>query len=116
MNVYKRIEDLMKQRDLTYYRLAQLSGLSQSTLNNMKTRGSLPSLYTLEQICKGLQISLSQFFMDETETCQCLNNIQLEILKHLSLLTPEQQKLILELVKNMNSYSTPEKKRGYDRK
>lgn len=111
MNIYQRLEDLMKQRDLTYYKLAQLSGLSQSTLNNMKTRGSLPSLYTLEQICRGLQIPMSQFFMDEKETCQCLNNFQIELLKHLSLLTPNQQKLILELIKNMNRYSTPEKKK-----
>ena len=108
MNVYERIDSLMKQREISYYRLSQLSGLSQSTLNNMKTRGSLPSLYTLEQICHGLQISLAQFFMDESETCQCLTCFQIEFMKHFSLLTQEQQELIFELVKNMKSHSAPE--------
>lgn len=109
MNVHERIENLMKQRDMSYYRLVQLTGLSQSTLNNMKTRGSLPSLYTLEQICQGLQISLSQFFIDDSETCLCLNHFQAEFMKHFSLLTQEQQRLIFELVKNMNCYTSPEK-------
>lgn len=109
MDVHKRIDDLMKQREMSYYRLAQVSGLPQSTLNNMKARGSLPSLYTLEQICQGLQISLSQFFIDDTETCLCLNRFQVEFMKHFSLLTEEQQELIFELVKNMSSYGATEK-------
>lgn len=109
MDIQKRIDDLMKQKEMSYYRLAQVSSLSQSTLNNMKTRGSLPSLYTLEQICRGLQISLSQFFIDDTETCLCLNRLQVEFMKHFSLLTREQQELVFELVKNMSSYTVPEK-------
>ena len=50
MDVKKRIEQLMKLRGLTYYKLAKCSGLPPSTLSNMQTRGTTPSLYTLEQI------------------------------------------------------------------
>lgn len=101
MNVIQKIDQLLKQRGLTYYKLAKLSGLPPSTLSNMRARGTIPSLYTLEQICHGLQISLSQFFIGDSEDVLGYTETQKELMRWLILLTPEQQQLILQLVKSM---------------
>lgn len=66
MDVNERIKLLMEQRGWTEYRLAKASGLSQSTIANLFNRNTTPSVATLEAICRGFGISLSQFFADET--------------------------------------------------
>lgn len=59
--IYLRIEDFVADRiinlcnkqHITMYRLAQISGLKQSTISNIMKRGTLPNLITLEKICIG---------------------------------------------------------------
>ena len=65
MDVVKRINELMTTQELTEYQLAKFSGLADSTISNMRRRNTVPSVPTLEQICKALDISLSQFFADK---------------------------------------------------
>ena len=79
MDVNKRIQTIMQQKGLTYYQLAKQSGLSQSTLSNMAARGTVPSIYTLEQICNGLHISMAEFFMEDAQTACYLTAIGFNI-------------------------------------
>ena len=64
MDVNKRIQALMKERGWTPYRLAKESGLSDATVGNLFRRNTVPSMITLEAICNGLGITLSQFFAE----------------------------------------------------
>lgn len=64
MDVLKRIDELRLSRGWTLYRLADEAAVTQSTLTNMFTRKTLPSLTTLKSICDAFGISLSQFFDD----------------------------------------------------
>ena len=64
MDAREKIRNLMEQRGWTEYRLAQASGLSQSTISNIFNRNTLPSLATLESICAGFGITLAQFFAE----------------------------------------------------
>ena len=59
------IEKLYKQRGWTIYKLAKESGIPYSSLNNMFLRNTQPSLNTLERLCSGLGISMSDFFHDD---------------------------------------------------
>ena len=63
--VAKNIISLCEKRDISKYRLSQLSGISQSSLSRIMTQESLPSLITLEKICVALGVTLSQFFREE---------------------------------------------------
>ena len=63
--VINRIEELCEKRQMTRYRLAQVSGIEHSTLSNLMNRKSLPNIITLSKICDGFGITLSQFFMEE---------------------------------------------------
>ncbi|MCI8287418.1 MAG: helix-turn-helix transcriptional regulator [Lachnospiraceae bacterium] len=55
----------MKARNWTEYRLAKKCGLSESTLANVFRRNTTPSIPTLEALCKGFGITLSQFFAED---------------------------------------------------
>lgn len=65
MDVNARIRMLMNERGWTPYRLAKESGLSDGTVGNIFRRNTVPSMATLEAICRGLKISLSQFFAED---------------------------------------------------
>ena len=64
MNSKLRIRELMADRQWSEYRLALESGLSQSTISNIFSRNTTPSIPTLESICKGFGITLAQFFAE----------------------------------------------------
>ena len=65
MDTHKRLRQLLNERGWTEYRLSKQCGLSESTLANIFKRNTVPSIGTLEAICKGFGITLSQFFAQE---------------------------------------------------
>nr|WP_300840360.1 helix-turn-helix transcriptional regulator [uncultured Acetatifactor sp.] len=65
MNVHLKLCQLLKARNWTEYRLAKKCGLSESTLANVFRRNTTPSIPTLEALCKGFGITLSQFFAED---------------------------------------------------
>ena len=61
--VAKRIAQLCAQRDLTVNALANLSGISPSTIYSMLNQKSKnPGIVTLQKICDGLEIEMRDFF------------------------------------------------------
>lgn len=63
MNTIERVKELATERNLTLYRLAQLCGISYSTLKNTELRNGQLGVDTIERICIGLDIPLYQFFL-----------------------------------------------------
>lgn len=50
MDVLKRIDEIMRKQHLNDYQLSKLSGLSTSTISNMRKRNTIPSIATPEVI------------------------------------------------------------------
>lgn len=100
----KRTYELMKQNgNLSEYRLAKESAIPQSTLSNLLHKNSLPNFITLETICRYFGITLSQFFFDpEKETLYPVTGNQQEMLEKWLTLTPEQQQIVMDLIRYMN--------------
>lgn len=62
----KRIIELCKERNITINRLATLSGITQSTLNNIvKGNSKTPTLQTIVYLCAGFNIEIIDFFNSE---------------------------------------------------
>ncbi|MCL2563429.1 MAG: helix-turn-helix transcriptional regulator [Oscillospiraceae bacterium] len=99
MTTNERIQQLMNERDWTEYRLAKEADLSQSTIANLFKRNNTPSIPTLEAICRGFGITLSQFFSEGNFVE--LTDEQKELFDKWVTLTGEQKSLLLELVKNL---------------
>lgn len=70
MDVIKRIDILMKERNWSNYKLAAESGLSSSNIANIYRRNTTPSISTLESICSAFGITLAQFFTEDSYTVQ----------------------------------------------
>ena len=61
--VKRRITDLCDERKITLNKLATISGITQSTLNNITSgRNKSATISTLKKICDGLDITLAEFF------------------------------------------------------
>lgn len=64
MDANERLRQLLKERGWTEYKLSKECGLAQSTIGNIFRRNTVPSISTIETICKGFGITLSQFFAE----------------------------------------------------
>ena len=100
MDATEKIKQLLKQRGWSAYRLAKESGLSDSTIANIIKRNAVPSVTTLEAICKGLGVTMSQFFSDG-ELIE-VNDKTKALLECWSALSEEQRDAALTLLKKMN--------------
>jgi transcriptional regulator with XRE-family HTH domain len=100
MDTLNRITQLRDERGWTNYRLAKEANISQTTLRNLYNRDTLPSIPTLELICAGFGISLSQFFTEGDDPIE-LDAEQKEMLSMWNTLTKGQKAAIMELLKNM---------------
>lgn len=65
MNILKRIRQLQNESNWTIYQLSVETEIPQSTINNMFSRNTLPSMTSLTAICKAFDISLSEFYSEE---------------------------------------------------
>lgn len=65
MDVIKKLNKLRLERNMSVYRLAELSGINQSTLANTFSHGTVPSIKHLELLCDTLGITLAQFFTED---------------------------------------------------
>lgn len=58
-----RVLELCKERNITVNTLANMAGISPSTIYSMLNEKSKnPGIVTIHQICDGLEISLREFF------------------------------------------------------
>lgn len=70
--VIEHIKQLCEQRKWSFYKLAKESNIPYSSLHTMLNSPHIPSMNNLIKICKGFNITLSQFFtgMEEATTEQ----------------------------------------------
>lgn len=61
--VRERIAELCEEKHITINKLANISGITQSTLNNiMSGRNNSTTISTIQKICDGLEITVTDFF------------------------------------------------------
>lgn len=61
--IRERILQLCAERNITINKLCLISGITQSTVNNIINTGSNnPTVSTVKKICDGLDITLADFF------------------------------------------------------
>ena len=98
-----KITSLCEKRDISKYRLSQLSGISQSSLGRIMAQENLPSLITLEKICVALGVTLSQFFQEGNS--ENLTEEQKEVLKIWNDLSTNEQETVMFFLCTVERYS-----------
>ncbi len=70
-----RIIDICRERNITINKLAIISGVTQSTLNNIVSgRNNSVTVSTIKKLCDGLEITITDFF-----TAEIFANLEQEI-------------------------------------
>ena len=100
MDIHARLQQLLRERGWTEYKLSKECGLAQSTIGNIFRRNTLPSIATLEMLCKGFGITLSQFFA-EGEMVELTPELK-EVFESWMVLTPAQKSAVLQMLKAMS--------------
>ena len=73
--VRKRILQLCSQRNLSVNKLCMISGVTQSTVNNIVSgRNNTATITTIKKLCDGLGISILDFF-----DCDLFSDLEQEI-------------------------------------
>lgn len=101
MDILGKLDQLMEDRGWTAYRLAKNSELSESTIANIVRRGTVPSFPTLEAICNGLGITLSQFFAED-EMVELTPDLK-ELFDAWHTLSPFQKTAALQMIQAMSN-------------
>ena len=65
METVERVYELAAERNISINRLAEMSGVSVSTIKMTKSRGGQLKVDTIERICNALEIPLYMFFINE---------------------------------------------------
>ena len=61
--VRERILELCRERDISINRLSSMSGVTQSTVNNIVSgRNRSTTISTIKKLCDGLGITIEKFF------------------------------------------------------
>lgn len=99
MDVNEKLKRLLDRHGWTMYELAKRAGLADSTIANIYKRNTVPSIVTLEAICKAFGITLSQFFAED-EPVELSPELQ-RLFNEWLTLTPDQKALILQMISQM---------------
>ena len=78
-------------------RIAKEPDLSQGTVSNIYKRNTTPNIYTLEAICKGFGITLSQFFADN-DLVELTPELR-ELIKNWSKLSEDKKAILMQMIK-----------------
>ena len=101
MDIAKRFQGIRKEKNISVYKLANLSEVSQNYIHNIEKGISQPSIYILEKLLNPMGITLAEFFNDNVESYY-INDFEKELLQAIRILSENQARIILELIKNMN--------------
>ncbi len=102
IDVLNEITRLRLNRSWSEYELAKRAGIPQSTISTWYRKRQLPTLPSLEKLCEGFGITLSQFFA-EAEEPVLLTPEERELLDCWTALPERQRTLLLELLRSFLS-------------
>lgn len=98
MDIAARIRFFREQKGYTVNKLANLAGISQSYLRSVELGQKNPTIETLSELCWALDISLRDFFDEET-----LSSLQHdELFQQMYRLNNEQRKAVTALLKTFD--------------
>lgn len=101
INVLDRITQLREERHWSEYQLAEKSGLTQSTISSWYRKDMLPTIPSLAKICDAFGITVSQFFLEDSEHTVLLTENQMKLIKTAAKLSPEQFNHLLGFLQNI---------------
>ncbi len=100
-----RIRELLEQRNWSLYKLSQEANIPYSSLNSLFQKNNQPTLTTLEKICIGFHISVSEFFYDDLSSLPAcdFSSEEYEIIAKIRTLSRHDRTLLIALLNSMQN-------------
>ncbi len=99
---YKRLTELRIQKGVSARDMSLSLGQSESYINKIENRRTLPSLTGFIYICEYFNITPEEFFNTDNASPQMTK----EIIREIEKLTPEQAEHVLLIIKDINKRSS----------
>lgn len=104
MTVKQRLQEITEAKGWTLYRLSKESGVAWSTVRNMFQRDTMPTTPTLEALCKGLGIGMSELFYGEDMAA--ISDEHRLLIEQWDSLDDESKTIVMSLLKKLNKSKT----------
>ena len=101
MDVLEKIRKFRIERKWTEYQLAEMSELPQSTISSWYRKNQIPTIPSMEKICRAFGITLAQFFTEDNSEIIPLTKSQSELLHEWNKLNERQKSALLNLLKEI---------------
>ncbi len=94
-----RIKDLLIQKGMSIYELAEKSEITEACIRNWYTkRNYTPSLEAIIKICAAFEIPVSELFREEDDEQVCVNREEMQLLSSWARLTEKQKKAVKSII------------------
>ncbi len=98
--ILEKIFRLREERGWSEYMLAEQAEMTQSTISSWYSKDMIPTISSLERICRAFGITLSQFFAEDGEAV-ILDNRQKTMIDQFNALNREQQDALLAFLSTL---------------
>lgn len=100
MDIAEKLKTVRKSKGISVYRLAQMSGVSETHIRDLERGDRNPSFDTLSRLVTPLGLSLSELF-NESEDMMFLNHDEKELIECFRLLSKDKADGLLAFLKTL---------------
>ena len=101
MDVGKRLKQIRKSKNISVYKLSQISQVSESHIRNLEKGTKSVTVDTLEMLVNGMNTTMSEFF-NEDNSITYLNQDERALLRYYRTLTVNTSKAVVEFLEKLN--------------
>ncbi len=101
MNISKRLKDIRNAKNISVYKLSQLSGVSETHIRDLERGDKNPSLDTLSKIATPLGMTVSEL-LNETDGVSYLNEKEKTLVKCFRHLSDDKADTLIAFLKTLS--------------
>lgn len=100
MDIAERLKKARTAKNLSVYKLSQISGISETHIRDLEHGDCNPSFDTLSRLVKPLGLSLAEMFRDSKDVSY-LNSNERELVECYRMLSDERAEKLLQFLKTL---------------
>ncbi|MBQ8426896.1 MAG: helix-turn-helix transcriptional regulator [Clostridia bacterium] len=94
-----KIKELLIQKDMTIYELANKAEITDACIRNWYTKRNYnPSLVAIIKVCNALDVSVAELFREEDDEMVCVGTEERRLLSNWAILNDKQKKVVKTLM------------------
>lgn len=102
MDIAKKLKDIRKSKDISVYKLSQMSGVSETHIRDLERGDRNPSIDTLAKITAAMGLSLPEL-LNEDDGIFYLNPKEQSVLECFRSLSDDKADALVAFLKTLNS-------------